>query len=538
MNFLKIKNTVYSLLAISSITVAVSSCKKDFGDLNKAWDKKTYNATIPALYNYVASGMQEAGGVSTINTSFLYQKTQLAGMYAQSGYRLDNLVGGSWENFYYALSNYYRASDLISESPDSLKMTNVRAMFRTLIAFKALKTTCLFGDMPYSQAGQVFDGSAYFRPVYDAQSSIFSAALAELKWAIDNFSTSSDQVSLGASETIFNGDVQKWIKFANSIRLRYAIVMRDKDAAAADAVIAEALAKPLLEAGDNYGLYPANLLNAVFDRRPSYTGNSYIRMGSNMWHEMSSTNAVNGSGIYDLRCKIFFEPNKAGNWVPYPMNPDGNTIVETGGGGSGIVNDPYDASRETNWVVTGSYNYAPLNFYYVADKTFPQLFITSAEISFLKAEIYNRGIGGATANAALAKQHYEEGISESVKFWYKLANGSAIWVVNKPAAAPTPTELNTMLTHPAVAYSVTPADALKQIYKQNWIALFHQPLDAWNLQRRTGGATPAETLSPSSPVLNFNKLIYPASETESNYDNWKAITGGANDEKVKPWFMP
>jgi hypothetical protein len=220
------------------------------------------------------------------------------------------------------------------------------------------------------------------------------------------------------------------------------------------------------------------------------------------------------------------------------MNPGTSTPSETGGNAGGIVNDPYDESRLTTWDVNGVYKFSPLNFYYVADKTFPQLFITSAEISFLKAEIYNRGIGGVGADPVAAKKYYEEGITESVKFWYGLANGSAIWTVNKPAAAPTTMELTAMLSNPAVAYSATPATALEQIYRQSWIAFFHQPLEAWNLQRRTGGKTPAEALSPSSPVLNFNKLIYPTSETESNYDNWKAVTGGTNDEKVKPWFMP
>jgi len=538
MNFIKIRKGSIIILATFLCIQCFTSCKKDFGDINKAWDKKTYTATIAGTYNYIASGMQEAGGIPTIYTSFLYQSTQLAGMYAQSGFRLDNQVSGAWENYYYALANYYQTMDLISASPDSSTMTNIQAMLKTLMAYKALKTTCLFGDMPYAEAGKVFYGSEHYRPVYDAQSSIFTGALADLKWSMDHFSTGSDQTSLGASETIFGGDVAKWTKFANSLRLRYALIMREKDASSADAIIADALSKPLLEAGDNYGLYPANLLNAVFDRRTWYTGNSYIRMGSNMWHAMSSSDAVNGSGIYDLRCKIFFEPNSDGNWTPYPMNPSSGTPSETGGNAGGIVNDPYDESRLTVWKVTGTYHFAPLNFYYVADKTFPQLFITAAEVDLLKAEVYNRGIGGVAANATMAKQFYEAGITESVKLWYSLANGSSIWTVNKPAAAPTATELNGMLANTAVSYSNDAATALKQIYKQNWIALFHQPLEAWNLQRRTGGATPAEALSPSSPVLNFNKLIYPASEMESNYQNWLSVTGGANDEKVKPWFMP
>ena len=53
--------------------------------------------------------------------------------------------------------------------------------------------------------------------------------------------------------------------------------------------------------------------------------------------------------------------------------------------------------------------------------------------------------------------HYETGITESVEFWYKTANSSGIWAVNKPPAEPTPAEMTAMLTHPEVAYSDNPA---------------------------------------------------------------------------------
>jgi hypothetical protein len=341
-------------------------------------------------------------------------------------------------------------------------------------------------------------------------------------------------VSLGASETIFQNDISKWIKFANSIRLRYALVLHNKDIESANPIIAEALTKPLLESGDNYGLYPSSIPNLVLDRGGWYRGNSYVRMGSTMFSAMSSTTADNGSGIYDLRCKIFFEPNGSGKWVPYPQAPLSTTPTEEGNSG---VNDPYNEQRLTTYNSGGAYKYSPLNFYYTADRNIPQLFITAAEISFLKAEIYNRGIGGVTANAATAKTHYEQGITESVKFWYKTANTSSVWMVNKPAAAPTALELSTMMANTEVAYDATPANGLKQIYKQLWISLFHQPFEGWTLARRTNYATPSVTLSSSSPGYNIFKIIYPQSEIDGNYDNWKGITGGTDAPTKKLWFM-
>jgi hypothetical protein len=530
-----LKNKSLKVAAISglALSLSLSSCKKDFGDINRAWANQTYSATIPGLFNNIVAGLANQGNAGTIYTSWVYQNTQLAGMYAASGYRLDNQVAGIWGVYYTALANAREMEKLIAADPNAAKMTNVKAMLKAVMAYHTLKNTFLYGDMPYTEAGKGFtDGVAFYRPKYDAQADIIKACFADLKWAIDNFTNAADQYSLGGSETLFANDISKWTKFANSIRLRYALSIHQKDAATANAVIAEALAKPLLAATETLGLYPSAIPNYFNDRGGWYRGNSYIRMGSTMWNAMSSSNATDGSGIYDLRCKILFEPNRAGEWTPFPQVPTGSTPAETG--------EPYAESRLTNWVTpisTNNYKYASLNFYYVADRMFPHLLISGAEVSLLKAEIYNRGIGGVTANAVTAKAAYDEGVSESVKFWYKLANGSSIWAVNKPAASPTALELTTMLANPGVSYSAIQATALTQIYKQQWIALFHQPFEAWTLSRRTNYATPSVALPSSSPAYNFYKLIYPQSEMDSNNENWKAVTGGADAPTKKPWFM-
>lgn len=534
MKVLDIKIETKLLMLVASIViVSFSSCKKDFGDINKSWDAKVYEPSIPALFNGIVASLEQPGGTGNILTSWVYQNSQLAGMYAASGYRMDNFAGVYWNNYYNALANARKLEELIAATDDPSTMTNVLAMLKTVMAYKTLHTTLIYGDMPYSDGGKAFSSPDFYRPKYDAQQEIIKAVLADLKWAIESLSTDSKQVALGGGDVLFANDISKWIKFANSLRLRCALSIVQKDDGTAKTAITEALAKPLLAADEVVGLFPASIPNLVIDRRGWYQGNSYIRMGSTMWHAMSTTDAIDGSGIYDLRCKIFFEPNKAGEWKPYPQVSTTGTAAEIG---NSAGNDPYDEARTNNWVVSGNYLYAPLNFYYVADKTFPQLLITGAEISFLKAEIYNQAIGAA-ANPALAKSNYEAGITESVKFWYKLANASSIWVVNKPEAAPTAEELTAMLTHSEVAYSSTASTALQQIYKQHWIALFHQPFDAWTLARRTSYATPSVTLASDNAAFNLFKLIYPQSEIDGNYANWSAVTGGTDSQTKKPWFM-
>src|SRR4051794_8101574 len=101
MKLSNIKPVTQVLAVIFSLSAFLPACKKDFGNINDPWDNKTYFVTIPALYNNIVSSMQDGG--RGVYTSFIYQASQLAANYAASGYRLDNQVGGLWENYYFTL---------------------------------------------------------------------------------------------------------------------------------------------------------------------------------------------------------------------------------------------------------------------------------------------------------------------------------------------------------------------------------------------------------------------------------------------------
>lgn len=515
------------LLFISLLSF--NSCDDDFGNINDNFEAKLNEATIPGLFNGLVKSLKKEETRYRLPVAWLYQWNQQAAMYSVSGFRLDDKTTHAWENYYRALANYHDLIDLIAqeETPDNYR--NIEAMAKIVIAYKTLSNTMLYGDMPYSEAGKGFLTPTGFRPVYESQQSIMIDAINNLTWAIDNLSTSGSQVSLGSSDTLLGNDVDMWMKFANSVRLNYAMAMVDKDASFASTAITAALGAPLLSSDEHVSLDPASISGLENNREGYYRGNTYVRMGSTMWEAMSSTNAVDGSGIYDLRCSILFEPNEDDEWVPYPQNPDGSTPTVTG--------EPHVRSRLDDWDSNRS-NFASFNVYYVQDHSIPQFLITGSQISFLRAEIYNRGLAGIAADPAMAESFYNEGITASVNFWYDHAFNS-IWDVNKPAAnAPTAVELTTMLTNPEVAYSANVSDALNQIYKQSWVSLIHQPIEAWTLQRRTGNATPNVPLPSSSLVTNFNRITYPPSERETNRVNWSAITGGSDSETNKIWIQP
>jgi hypothetical protein len=511
------------------------ACKKNFESINTPPEGAT-DATTPQVFNAIVSSLPLTAGEYSVMNSWIYPITQQA-IITSGAYPYDNAKSAVWSNYYTALANYRLLQSRISATADTTKMNNLNGMLKTIMAYKTFKTTNYYGDMPYTRAGYapLTKASGYYTAVYDKQADIYTAILSDLKWAVDNFSTSATQYSVGSYETFFQNDISLWTKFANSLRLYIAATMYDKNSTLAATYIAEALTKPLLADGDDVGLWPAKIPGLQFQwRQWSFSANCYLRLGSTMWNLMSVNNSTDGSGIFDLRCKIFYEPNNAGAWAAYPQNPTNSTPTEGGA--------PYSTDRFTNWPKKGAACiYSPFNLYFEQDlSSIPELMLTSAQVHFIKAEIYNRGLG-IPANAVTAQTEYNAGITASVNMWTGIAYNCPVWVVGKPAAATAPSaQINILLTNPVVAYDVTnTGNALKQIYAQLWIDQFRQPWDAWTLLRRTGSLTP---MSPDNTVYyasnfgKFNRFVYPDDEVSYNYDNWKAATGGTDVNTTKIWI--
>jgi len=536
----KINKLALKIAGVVLILSVASGCTKKFEEINAPWNGSP-NATPQQIYVAFVGNLLLSYGDQSTSTSWWYPITQQGMVYTRPDYSYDGGPGDEWNNFYHNLSNYKAMMAAIAAAPDTTIYTNLKAMVKTLKAYEAIKLSNFYGDIPFSKAGQALNDKAEdFSPSYDKQQTIYQSSLADLQWAVANFNaTDAKQISLGNNDLVLLNNIPQWIKFANSLRLRVALTMYDKDAATATPQIADALTKPLLSdyTTDNIGLYPANIPNLDLGGREfSFGTETRIRMGTTMWQMMSSTNAQDGSGIFDPRCAIFFEPNNAGNWVPFPQNP----VTATTDGG-----DPYNHGiRDVDWTNKNGNGtpptvnqYANFNYYWGRDKNIPELFMTAAEVHFLKAEIYARGIAGTAQNMTTAETEYNAGITASVNFWTNQAIKSAIWVVNKPAGLPDGTAMNALLNNPKVKFDA--ASALSLIYAQEWIDLFRQPWEAWTLLKRTGGQTPMDPANAAyytQTYGGYQRVQYPASEQTYNYKNWFAETNGSDQLATKIWI--
>ena len=370
--------------------------------------------------------------------------------------------------------------------------------------------------------------------------------LEQLKWADETLDESAPQVEPYKSfiifDKLFNGDMKKWRKLANSLRLRHAMRMSEKEPVIAGQIIKEIIEenRPVFVGYDfaaskleSACLWPAAVGFKNESLSWSFREHKNLRMGTNIWHRLSENDNPDGSGIFDPRAYIFFETNNANQWKPFPQNPDASTPSEGG--------IPYDSHRDQ----TGSFNikgetckYAPFNYFIIDDENYmPIIIITGAEVHFIKAEAFFRGIG-VGVDKDMADNEYMNGINASIEWWMSVAKNSKLPVsgMTFPEMIPIPEGLNasTVLNHYGSWMAKTEEEKLEFIYTQWMVDAFRQPWEAYALARRTG-KTPREGL----PIAHF-RLPYPPSEVEYNAANTaEAIARqGGDTPGNKIWWTP
>lgn len=530
MNNLKI----YILLFLGIVTVG--ACDKGFEDLNKNPFEPT-ETEIGPLFNTCVESLQLGWNEQLyMHNETLYEITQQA---ALTSITFQNVSIGTqevWDNYYITLAHFRELEsrfDLWEGDPEA--MNNVRAQAKILLAYKTFKLTDYFGDIPFFDAGRGFEDLSFARPAFDSQEDVYYFLLDELKWAVENIDPTTFPVTdsgepyydLGSFETLLSGDMHKWIKFANSLRLRYAVRMYEKAPQIAGPIISDIVDNelPLItENNDNILMVPRSQQWTNLSLNWSFREHKKLRMGSNIWQQLSENDNIDGSGIFDPRCFVFFETNNVNEWVSFPQIPDEDT-PQSGG-------IPYEQHRDDNYTIKGQDNiYSPFNYYLVRDEQdIPQILMTAAEVNYLLAEIYFRGLG-VSADEIKAENFYTLGLVASIEFWQLVAFDCQAWTNAEDPL--TYGQLFALAYQSQFIFSES-EDKLAHIYKQRWIDAFRQPWEAYALIRRTGGRTPHE-----GDIKQHYRFAYPPGEVENNPDNWAAQVAkmGEDSHLTKIWWM-
>lgn len=544
------KMNKFTSILLASILL-LFSCKKDFGDLNSDPHGFT-NASNGALFNAVVQSIIPTGNeYMYLVNEIIYKQTQLAALTYEAWGNYGIGSEDLWRSFYESLPEVRELEKRFLQLEESPERTNMQAMLKIITAYKAFKLSDIYGDIPFSMAGYGFTdiNNDYLYPKYDRQEDLYAFLLNNLKWADENIDITATIEepfnTFKQFDNLFQGNMEKWQKLANSLRLRHAMRMAEKSPDMAGAIIKEVLENnrpvfigydfttSLLESGC---LWPGNIGFSNYGPDWAFHEHKNLRMGTNVWQQIAAHDSTDGSGIFDPRAYVFFETNNELVWRAYPQLPS-TGIPAPGGIPYGYHRD--DINNPDSYFIKGADNYySPVNYFLIRSyNVVPIILITGAEVHFIKAEAYFRGIG-LPVDMEQAEIEYMNGINASIEWWkntsgmFKLPNAQLL----KSLVNPIPENLNaaSVLNHFGMWNATTDEEKLAFLYTQRWLDLFWQPWEAYALARRTG-STPRE-----GEALSHYRLPYPDSEAVYNKESMnQAISNqGGGHTYNKIWWVP
>jgi len=433
-----IKNTVVALMLGASVLSV--GCTDSFDDINtdpdRPADVPTKNMLAWSLWN-ISYRFYDRWFMLDEPASFGAYVAKLSYIDEAKYQFRPNIQDNSINYVYRTLENL---RDMQRRSTISHNMLNVAKILEANVMQMA---TDRWRDIPYSDAVKL--GEGVVAPLYDKQEDIYPALLALLKEVADDMAGSEGTDDISSGDFLFHGDMMKWRKFCNSLRLRMAIRISEVSPALAKQTVEEILGDlskyPIMENNDD---------NAFFKWDPS-DSNAYepiadayrTRKTEFCAPDVMVDNLLKNN---DPRISVYFTPTASSSDPEDPDYNEGKPLYRGYIIGAGS-NPP-------------AKNYSVWGYRYGQDLGGFSPYMRVAEVYFHIAEAAMLGYNtGLTAEAA-----YTKGVTLSL-------------------------EENGVSAADAEAYLEAAGkfnNTKKQIWYEEWVAMFKQGMEGWSIYRRTG----------------------------------------------------
>ena len=483
---MKILNNKLVLVAATSASLWIAGCDKikDFKDTNTNPNGTPVPVTAALFTRSIAELGGREGGLSIATYT---RPGYYAQYFSETQYPEASLYGvpqleftGNYSGFLNDLQNIIKQNtDEATKNVVTVSGSNANqiATARILKAYAFWTITDRWGDIPYSEALQ---GNPL--PKYDTQESIYADLLKELREAVDQF----DNGPAMKGDIIYNGNIAKWKRFANSIRMQMALRMSKVYPNAGGLAATEFTAALNHPAGS----IESNGDNAKIDfpggayQNPWYI--SYV-VNSRIDDAISSTMTNTLSSLDDPRINDYGTSDVG---FPYGLDRPNAIAVAPGWG---LVLDGQSMSDAEDVII-----------------------MNAATVLFARAEAAERGWTSENA-----QDLYNAAVTASMAQWGY--SGAAV---------------TSYLSQTGVAYGAT--DHLKKIGTQKWLAMYPDGMQAWAEWRRTGfpELTPAQYATNTTKQIP-RRFVYGTGEYGTNNDAVTEAAGrlqGGDTQDSRMWW--
>lgn len=476
---MKLKYAYLSFLGI--ILFSIISCKKGLEKINQ---DPNFSQTAQPDFLLTAAIKTTAdtywGTTNNMNSSLLFVQYWSKIQYTDADRYIfsNNDFQELWTvGFSKSIANFNQ----IIQLADKQENANYKGVALVLRSWVFSLLTDAYGDIPYKQSSRI---DAYLTPAYDTQKDVYEGLLNDLKTAQADLDPNGKAI-LG--DVIYNNKIELWKKFANSLRLRIALRIADREPELSKQVLTDIQNEGGSFINDNneiaqlvYQNSPnQNPISNLFDTRDDY--------------RISKTIVDKLIQLHDPRLPVYSAKTQTATTQTYVGIPNGLLVGDASNLGFTKTSKP------------GTY---------FTDPHAPAVIISYAEVLFDRAEAAARGFTNENASDL-----YLQAIKASLK-QYGISDES----------------IATYTAQDAIQYDSN--NFKKSIGEQKWIALFGEGLEAFAEWRRLD----YPQLQPAvAGVLNGKiptRFIYPGSEQSLNGQNYKAAVSdqGADVLTTKLWF--
>jgi hypothetical protein len=459
------------------ILLSATACDKQLSDINV-----NPNATENPQPAYLLTGVLKQGSdlywglSSSFGSTLLFVQHWAKIQYAEADrFEFSNTSGEITTLWNTAYATLITDLNTILDFEEKTAGKGYKGIALTLRSWVFLLLTDAYGDVPYKEAGRSLV------PAYDSQRDVYLGLLDELSEAVELLASAQETVS---GDIVYNGDFERWQRLANSLKLRIALRIADREEEIARQTVSSLpLDKLIASNQDNFSFIYTNSPQhnpqaATFDTRDDY--------------RISATLVNTLAGLNDPRLSVYAQ---------HPADLPDDYV----GAANGLSNGDAAAQGFSRTSRPGLYFLTP---------TAPAVIYAYSELLFNLAEAAARGF--IEHDAA---DYYRQAIEASLAQFGILEEAS-----------------RTYLQQEAVQYDA--ADFRHSIGLQKWIAFFGQGLDAFAEWRRldypqlTPG--PASVLEGRIPL----RFFYPGAEQSLNSIAWQAAVAHQGEDLLttRLWF--
>jgi hypothetical protein len=345
-----------------------------------------------------------------------------------------------------------------------------------LKAYLAATVTELWIDAPFSEAGLGLTGNS--QPKYDTQQEIYIEVLNLLKQANTLFNSSPSFLQGG--DVIYGGNVKKWQKLSNSLRLRYLLRLSKITSVNAATEIAAIINNPTQ--------FP------IFENRADEATYNFSGVSPDVPAILNLTSLADLT-VVNRAYVDYLQPLGDPRLDFFARKPTANPTGPHVGIESGIQNP----SNQRDQVSAARLN---LFFQTPGLKDFP--FMSFSELEFIRAEA---ALNGWTTEDP--EVHYESAITANMSFW-----GLAL-----PSG---------YFSQPDAAWNGT----LERLMQQKWVSFYNTgSIEAWGDYKRT--ALPVLVPGPASVTGGVvpTRFLYPLTEQSLNNTNYTSAAARIGGDK-------